>query len=79
MNSLSALATATEPAEKKPAAAPVDSADKQRKEPRLAAPQPQAVSKPDLKPQELPETAQQGIGADGSQRPQRWGFWRGNR
>jgi len=27
MNSLSALATATEPAEKKPAAAPVDSAD----------------------------------------------------
>ena len=79
MNSLSALATATEPAEKKPAAAPVDAADKQRKEPRLAAPQPQAVSKPDLKPQELPETAQQGIAADGSQRPQRWGFWRGNR
>ncbi len=79
MNSLSALASATEPPEKKPAVAPVDSADKQRKEPRLAAVPPQAVSKPDGKPQELPETAQQGVAGDGSQRPQRWGFWRGNR
>ncbi len=79
MTSLSALASATEPAEKKPAAAPVDSADRQRKEARLAAPPTQAASKPEPKPQELPETAQQGVAADGSQRPQRWGFWRGNR
>jgi hypothetical protein len=79
MNSLSALANATEPPERKPASAPADTADKQRKEPRLASPVSHNVPKPELKPQELTETTQQGVAADGSQRPQRWGFWRGNR
>src|SRR4029453_9518250 len=85
INSLTALATATEPAEKRPAAIPADALDKQRKEPRLAAPAPQSVSKPESKPQEGPETMPQevmqegGLAGDGSQRPQRWGFWRGNR
>src|SRR5258708_7419922 len=59
------------------AAPPVESPDKQRKEPRLAAPAQQAYSKSDLKPQEMP--VQEDIASDGSQRPQRWGFWRGNR
>jgi hypothetical protein len=79
-NSLSALATATEPTEKKPAPAPSDASDKQRKEPRLAAPPaPQPISKPEPKSQEVQESMQQGAVGDGSQRPQRWGFWRGNR
>ncbi|HTM52001.1 MAG TPA: hypothetical protein VL285_25075 [Bryobacteraceae bacterium] len=76
INSLSALATATEPAEKKPT-----EADKQRKEPRLAspAPPPQNIVKSEPKSQESGDGMQQGIPGDGSQRPQRWGFWRGNR
>jgi hypothetical protein len=76
INSLSALATATEPAEKKPT-----EIDKQRKEPRLAAPppQPQTIVKSEPKAQEPGDGMQQGIPGDGAQRPQRWGFWRGNR
>jgi hypothetical protein len=85
VQSLSARATATELAEKKPASVPADAAlDKQRKEPRLATPGPQSVSKPESKPQEeteamRQEAMQESIAGDGSQRPQRWGFWRGNR
>src|SRR5262249_40002833 len=79
MNSLTALANATELTEKKPAAAPPDPPEKQRKEPRLATPVSHSVPRPEPKPQELPEATQQGIAMDGSQRPQRWGFWRGNR
>jgi hypothetical protein len=82
INSLAALATATEPPEKKPVSAPADALDKQRREPRLATPAPQLVSKPESKPQDGQETMRQeaeGLAGDGSQRPQRWGFWRGNR
>ena len=84
INSLSALATATEQPEKKPASPPAEALDKQRKEPRLAAPTPPSVSKPEAKPQEAleamrQEAMQEGVAGDGSQRPQRWGFWRGNR
>src|SRR5207237_8720254 len=87
INSLTALATATEPAvERKPAVvAPpsADHADRQRKEPRLANPAPQLIAKTDAQPQEAPslvgEDQQRMMAGDGSQRPQRWGFWRGNR
>jgi hypothetical protein len=85
INSLQALATATEPAvERKPAAASTsDIADRQRKEPRLASPAPQPAARLEAKPQEqemLGDEAQQGtVNGDGGQRTQRWGFWRGNR
>ena len=85
INSLTALATATEPAvERKPAVAPppADQGEKQRKEPRLASPAPQPIAKIEAKPQESPmmnEDQQRMMAGDGSQRPQRWGFWRGNR
>jgi hypothetical protein len=82
VNSLSALATATEPAvDKKPAPAPVETIDRQRKEPRLAAPAPQPVAaKPEPSAEEfMAEEAQKTAAGDSSQRPQRWGFWRGNR
>jgi hypothetical protein len=81
VNSLSALANATEPAEKKPAPTPVETIDRQRKEPRLAAPAPQSVaSKPEPNGEEfMAEEAQKTAAGDSSQRPQRWGFWRGNR
>jgi hypothetical protein len=84
IHSLTALATATEPpvVERKPAAPPADIADRQRKEPRLATspapPQPTAI-RPEPKPQEQETEGPRAVGGDGSQRPQRWGFWRGNR
>lgn len=77
-SSLAALATATEPVNP-----PVASTEKrERKEPRLATvvaqPVVESESRPDLKSQEtIPEEAQKSVGPDG--RPQRWGFWRGNR
>jgi hypothetical protein len=40
------------------------------------------IAKTESKPQEAEMVSEQGQGAlagDGSQRPQRWGFWRGNR
>src|SRR5439155_25380076 len=80
-----ALAAATGPAvERKPAVAPppADQGEKQRKEPRLASPAPQPIAKIEAKPQESPmmnEDQQRMMAGDGSQRPQRWGFWRGNR
>ena len=80
MNSLSALATATEPpaTDKKPA--PVETMDRQRKEPRLATPAPQPVAKPEPNAEDLvAEEAQKTAAGDSGQRPQRWGFWRGNR
>ena len=78
--SLTALATATEPAtDRKPAAPHVETIDKQRKEPRLAAPAPQPMAKSESKSQEAEMVEQNALAADGSQRPQRWGFWRGNR
>jgi len=76
--SLTALATATEPAPERKVVTPVETIDKQRKEPRLAAPVPQPVAKSEPKPQEAEMVAEQQAG-DGSGRPQRWGFWRGNR
>lgn len=81
--SLSALATATESvSEKRPAAsAAVETVDKQRKEPRLAAPAPQPVAaKAEVSNEEFAsDEAQKAAAGDPSQRPQRWGFWRGNR
>jgi hypothetical protein len=78
--SLTALATATEPAtDRKPAAPHVETIDKQRKEPRLAAPAPQPMAKSESKSPEAEMVEQNALAADGSQRPQRWGFWRGNR
>jgi hypothetical protein len=76
------LATATEPTvDKKPTvAAVVEVADKQRKEPRLATPVAQQATKLETKAPELPQDdAQRAAAGDASQRPQRWGFWRGNR
>jgi Meckel syndrome type 1 protein len=81
-SSLAALATATEPAvDKKPTvAAVVEVGDKQRKEPRLATPAPQQATKLETKAPELPQDdPQRAAAGDASQRPQRWGFWRGNR
>jgi len=81
--SLSALATATESvSEKRPtASAAVETIDKQRKEPRLAASAPQPVAvKAELSNEEFAaDEAQKAANGDPSQRPQRWGFWRGNR
>lgn len=81
--SLSALATATESvSEKRPtASAAVETVDKQRKEPRLAAPAPQPVAaKAEVSNEEFAaDEAQKAAAGDPSQRPQRWGFWRGNR
>jgi len=76
--SLTALATATDPAPERKTSTPVETIDKQRKEPRLAAPAPQPVAKSEPKSQEAEMVADNQAG-DGSQRPQRWGFWRGNR
>jgi hypothetical protein len=82
-NSLAALVTATDPAEKKSATAvaTVETADKQRKEPRLATnAQPTPISKSEGKaPEPMLDDAQKSAVGDTSQRPQRWGFWRGNR
>ena len=83
-HSLTALVTATEPpAERKPALVPSPAdGDKQRKEPRLAAasaPQPMAKTESNPQEQELADDEQRVMAGDGSQRPQRWGFWRGNR
>lgn len=81
--SLTALATATESVnDKRPAAsATVETVDKQRKEPRLAAPAPQPVAaKAEVSNEEFAsDEAQKAAAGDPSQRPQRWGFWRGNR
>jgi hypothetical protein len=87
IHSLSALATATEPpVERKHSVvaqpAPDSGGERQRKEPRLAVPAPQSAVKNEIKPVEQPlgaNDAPSGMAGDGSQRPQRWGFWRGNR
>ena len=79
--SLSALANATESStEKRPGApAPVEAIDR-RKEPRLAAPAPQPVGKIESNGEEFSgEEGEKAVAGDASQRPQRWGFWRGNR
>jgi hypothetical protein len=81
-NSLSALANATElSADKRPGSpVPVDAIDRQRKEPRLAAPAPQPVVKTEPNSEEFSaDEAEKAAAGDSSQRPQRWGFWRGNR
>jgi hypothetical protein len=71
--------------ERKTASVPpaADHVDKQRKEPRLATPAPQQpIAKSEAKPQDpslSPDDPQRVMAGDGSQRPQRWGFWRGNR
>ncbi len=80
-SSLSALANATEPSVKP--TAPSESTDKGRKEPRLAAPPaPQQPARPEPTAEEQEQNANESshgaMAADG-QRPQRWGFWRGNR
>jgi len=80
-HSLAALANATETLpDKKPVApaGPVDIAERQRKEPRLAVPAQQPVAKVEPK-SEMGVDDQKAAAGDGSQRPQRWGFWRGNR
>jgi hypothetical protein len=78
--SLSALATVTD-TEKRPAApAPVETIDRQRREPRLAAPGPQPIVKTEPNNGEFSaDEAEKAAAGDSSQRPQRWGFWRGNR
>jgi hypothetical protein len=79
--SLSALANATESStDKRPAApAPAEAIDR-RKEPRLAAPVPQPVGKTESNGEEFSgEEGEKAVAGDASQRPQRWGFWRGNR
>jgi hypothetical protein len=79
---LAALATATEPAVEKKAGATatIDIADKQRKEPRLATTASQTSPKAESKAAETsPEEEAQQAAAGDAQRPQRWGFWRGNR
>jgi hypothetical protein len=80
--SLSALATATDPSpDKRPAPpAPAEAIDRQRREPRLAAPVPQPVAKTEANNGEFAaDEAEKAAAGDSSQRPQRWGFWRGNR
>jgi len=80
--SLSALANATEPAtERKPAGtAPSESADKSRKEPRLATPPaPQPARTESAEQEQEHRGDESGAMAGDGQRPQRWGFWRGNR
>jgi hypothetical protein len=78
--SLSALATATDLSPDK-RTAPADAIDRQRREPRLAAPVPQAVAKtePTNNGEFTNDEAEKAAAGDSSQRPQRWGFWRGNR
>jgi hypothetical protein len=79
--SLSALANATESsADKRPGTpAPVEAIDR-RKEPRLAAPASQPVGKTESNGEEFSgEEGEKAVAGDASQRPQRWGFWRGNR
>jgi len=82
-SSLSALATATEPVTERKTAGTPDGAEKARKEPRLAAPPaPQQPARPEPTAQEqeqMGDEASRALAGDGSQRPQRWGFWRGNR
>jgi hypothetical protein len=80
--SLSALATATDPSPDKRSASPTpaEAIDRQRREPRLAAPVPQPVAKTDANSGEFAaDEAEKAAAGDSSQRPQRWGFWRGNR
>jgi hypothetical protein len=80
--SLSALATATDTsADKRPTPPPpAEMIDRQRREPRLAAPAPQAVAKTEPNGEEFAgDEAEKAAAGDSSQRPQRWGFWRGNR
>ena len=77
---LSALANATESTEKRPGAPAEVIIDRQRKEPRLASPAPQPVAKSEPNGEEFSaEEAEKAAAGDASQRPQRWGFWRGNR
>lgn len=81
-SSIAALATATElTSDKKPAMAPaVEVADKQRKEPRLAATPAATAARIETRPVDpVSEEAEKAAAGDASQRPQRWGFWRGNR
>jgi hypothetical protein len=75
--SLSALATVTDADKRAPA--PVEAIDRQRREPRLAAPVPQSVGKTEPVNGEFADEAEKAAAGDSSQRPQRWGFWRGNR
>jgi hypothetical protein len=77
--SLSALATVTDADKRAPAPAPVEAIDRQRREPRLAAPVPQSVGKTEPVNGEFADEAEKTAAGDSSQRPQRWGFWRGNR
>ena len=77
--SLTALASATE-TDKRPAPAPPEAIDRQRREPRLATPTPVTVAKTEPNGEEFTaEEAEKAAAGDSSQRPQRWGFWRGNR
>jgi hypothetical protein len=86
IHSLTALATATEPApaeRKTPPPPPADISERQRKEPRLATTAAPPAARPaEPKPQEpeiAPGDPSRAVAGDPSQRPQRWGFWRGNR